>query len=331
MNETIQAEASVSREQFADCLNADLSSGNFFHTDAAKWEISAHMFSYSDDLLEKWLGWLSPRHGLWNDCLGYHVPEEWVEASRQCHQQVVPSVLGRPYDHQKYRHIDFYNGTDYLFQTLQGPSENILDFGAGYGRQSFLWTSLNSPVTYVAVDGIEGSYLLQNRVCQALPEVEFVDYVTDGESFSIPAKGHGKQIRHLPTWRLDLLPDDYFDLITCVQVLPELPGKLIRPLLDEFQRVIRPGGKLYIRDCEYWRPSHNVRIGRYLLEHGWRLAFKHPGIHTRDIHSVPRIWTHTAEDTSDLTSVRARLKQGLKAAYRNKLGIRDLMDLTLPK
>ncbi len=321
---------SLSTDAFAACLERDLTRGQFFHADAGKWSISAHMFRYRDGLLGEWLDWVSPKHAVWNAALGYDIPLEWVETSRRCHEAVVRRVLARPYESQKYRHIDFYNATDYLFQTLLGPSGKVLDFGAGYGRQAFLWTGLNERVAYAAIDGIEGSYLLQNRVFQSLPDMEFREYMGGPDGFSLPPDNRGKVIAHLPTWRMDLLPDGYFDLIVCCQVLQEIPGRLVQPILDCFRRVIRPGGKLYIRDVEWWRPSHRFRIGRYLLKQGWRLAFRHPGVDTRDIHSIPRIWTFTGEDTTEIASAWKTLRRSTRPMLRNRIGVRDLLDCMLP-
>lgn len=314
-DERASGSSCVTPAQFQARLREDISSGRaLLPGTSTQWPMSFQMQRYRDGMLADWLDWLAPQRSgstvVGEEKLGYPIPDSLIEASSSMHRIVVERLLNIRYDAKRFAHVDFHNATDYAFQTILGGAKHVLDFGAGYGRQAFLWTSRNASLTYVAVDGIEGPYVLQNRVFRCLTGVSLSDYIQEPSTFAVGAvEDDVRKVCHLPTWRLDLLPSGFFDLIICAQVLQELNGPLVRPLLDQFKRVIAPGGRLYIRDHEYYRPAHRFKIGKYLLRNGWRLAFRYPGIDKHDIHGIPRIWRYTGEDTSELLGLRSILKR----------------------
>ena len=70
----------------------------------------------------------------------------------------------------------------------------------------------------------------------------------------------------------DRLPfgDDEFDLVTCFDVIYQLDAKPARVAVREMNRVLKPGGLLFIREpaYEWMRGSHDLAIGtrhRYTL------------------------------------------------------------------
>jgi SAM-dependent methyltransferase len=70
----------------------------------------------------------------------------------------------------------------------------------------------------------------------------------------------------------ELLPfgSDQFDLVTCFDVIYQLPLERARAALSEMRRVLKPGGFLFVREPAYdWlRGSHDIAVGtchRYRL------------------------------------------------------------------
>ncbi|HLE57341.1 MAG TPA: class I SAM-dependent methyltransferase, partial [Rhodothermia bacterium] len=199
------------------------------------------------------------------------------------------------------RTIGTANAQDFQFpQVYPGPERqrigSMVDFGAGYGRQANLWVQRRPDLTYVSVDGIPLSYCLQHFYYSNLPS-ELRDYVVEPGEFSVRLNDPG--IYHLPTWRLDLLPSNSFDLVTCVQVLPELSRTMLDYALHNFHRVLKPGGALYIRDHDrQWRPGHGRNTNRVLSRLGFELEF-HPQVIDRvEIWGVPRVWRKYHPDVS---------------------------------
>jgi SAM-dependent methyltransferase len=195
-------------------------------------------------------------------------------------------------------HFDSYailNAQDYLFTHLYPTPDrqsikNVLDFGAGYGRHSNLFSRYVESLTYLAVDAIPLSYCLQNFSLQQM-ELPFYEYVGSADEFEISDDAPG--LYHLPTWRTDLLPENYFDVILCTQVLPELSPQLVSFIIMQFVKTLKSGGMLYIRDHEDRFNPSNINIAFLLAKAGFTLEFRPWVTDGDDIHGIPRIWRLT--------------------------------------
>ena len=208
--------------------------------------------------------------------------------------------------------IGRYNAQDFFFQNLvpapeRYPLERVLDFGAGYGRQANLWSQNEPALVYVGMDAVPLSYCLQHfYYAQLGPQLR--DYALDPQGFGIePTPG----LYHLPTWRTDLLRDDFFDMIACVQVLYEINGQLLKHMIEVFARVLKPGGRLYIRDSEGWQLSHSLPVDKLLRKHGFVLELRPHVVNLQDLHGIPRVWRKA--DPQVLAS-----EQGRASAHRRR-------------
>jgi SAM-dependent methyltransferase len=162
-----------------------------------------------------------------------------------------------------------YTVIDDRFETLTGqPIRTVLDFGSGIGRQVYLWGHRRQDARVYSVDEVESLYLLQAEAYRRLFGARAIEYFSETSFESRCAQAPADAVVHLPTWRLDAIPGASVDLALCIQVLPEIPGDAVRAVLRELRRVVRPDGLLYIRDKEFWAPTHALRIGRLLLEDG---------------------------------------------------------------
>ena len=189
--------------------------------------------------------------------------------------------------------VDHYNAEDYVFQNAypvprDKAVKRILDFGAGYGRQVNIWSQKAPDLVYCAIDAIENAYCCQNLYYALGGTLPVHEYMDGPGEFAI---GTEPGIYHLPTWRHDLIPDDFFDLVTCVQVLPELQEPLVRLLVEVFRRSLKIGGALYIRDHDLLcLPGHRLDLDRLLPQAGFRLEFRPYLKDFDEIHGIPRMW-----------------------------------------
>lgn len=240
-----------------------------------------------NDLL-LWFNWLK------NENSRSFIPKEHLDPLVEKMEKIdrkILSDLGLKYEENYYENIGVNSASDYLFQNAYIVPErrvvkNILDFGAGYGRQALMW-SQNPEILYCGVDAIPKSYLLQNLYYSKL-NCPFYDYMDDPDNFKIDHNKKG--IYHLPTWRLDLIESESFDLVSCVQVINELSYSLTVNVIKEFKRILKPGGALYIRDHENHKMVHGKSIDSLLLRSGFVLEYRPHISDSIDCHGVPRIW-----------------------------------------
>jgi SAM-dependent methyltransferase len=247
------------------------------------------------------------------DALIRPLVEASAERDRKCAQAV-----GIEVPTETLRTVGRYNAQDYLFQRLYPVPEHqtvraILDFGAGLGRTANLAFGApgNTTEFMVTVDGIPSTYLTQRLYFQGLG-LRFADYLdgaAEGMRFDVGELRRRCQLVHLPTWRMDLIPDASMDLVSCVQVLRELPQKLFVHAAAQFARILKPGGALYVRDHFQHHNPNQMPQDEVLLASGFVLEFRAQVRDRVDIHGIPRIWRRfdpNLYDTEDLIEKRRR-------------------------
>ncbi len=210
------------------------------------------------------------------------------------------------YDHSQ---VDVYNAQDFHYCASLVPNlGTVLDYGAGYGRQSFLFPTQIPGLKLFAVDAVEQTYMLQNWVFNklGLDLWEYLECFQDATGSRVSAfmgKSQESQVVHIPTWRNDLLPDDYFDLVMFVWCIYEMSEDAARHALETCMRVLKPGGYIYIRDNPH-EGSHSYAPERVLEEAGFRLAYYPWKADEKEIHGVPRLyrWTSQSENENDTFS-----------------------------
>jgi SAM-dependent methyltransferase len=305
--------------------------------DTRPWAPAGRQWAGFAETFIRVLAWYKPEISTFRD-LGWRLRPDAIERVADALQRLVTATGAdaslseqqrawlKAYD---VRPLAFYTAIDDRFETLtEQPIRTVVDFGSGIGRQAFLWSHLRADVKLYSVDAIESFYLLQSEAYRRLFGARLVEYFTEPAFDTALAASPADAVVHLPTWRLSAIPDASVDLLICVQVLQELSEPSVRYLLQEFRRVVRPGGLCYIRDKEFWMPAHKIRVGRALLSDGWRLVFRYPGDEGTEIAGVPRLWINAGDDTSKYFRLQARLKRAFLPSYSRSF--RSWRDLGLP-
>jgi hypothetical protein len=186
--------------------------------------------------------------------------------------------------------MDIRNAEDYRFQDLyprppRWQTRRVLDFHPGCARQLNIWCQEVPGLVYCAMESDEAAYVAQADYVRRANVLPVNDYVTDPRTFALREQAG---IYHLPTWRFDLLPPGFFDMIICVDVLPHLAPRLVRHMLPLFHRCLATGGGLYIRDDADAAFDHE--LDRTLSQLGFVLEFRPYLFPGEDIHGLPRLW-----------------------------------------
>jgi SAM-dependent methyltransferase len=263
-----------------------------------EWAKAYHRYNGPEDLL-RWMEWTSKNPQI------FFGDGSWLDENQRLAESRNRAIVGAIFPGQEYQYqqLDQTTALDYAFvnalpQPPRRKIQRILDFGAGFGRQVNLWWQKNPGLSFTGMDGIETAYCLQNLYYGFFTS-RVHEYATDPDRFQIAAD---EGIYHVPTWRHDLLPSGFYDLITCVQVLAEINETLVKHMLEVFARVLKPGGALYLRDHENrWQPAHKLNVDAILSEMGFRLEFRPDWVDARhdprveqgmqpDVHGIPRIW-----------------------------------------
>ena len=310
------------RARFQECREQDLRATperRFL----CRWEITRelHCWTGISDIL-RWISHIEIQsadlaHTSWT--LPYGAPElSLVERSAAFNNVVFKELFGK--QQVLHRNLDFYNMTDWVLQhayprPVDDRLERILDFGAGFGRQAALWLTSEKPTTYVAMDAVELPYVAQTHYLSN-SKFPLVEYLDDPGHFRIAEDGATARAFHLPAWRYDLLPSDFFDMIACVQVLPEIREDVLFHSLGLFRRILRPGGYLYIRDQApqdtwrpgAWMPGHAQIVPALLPSFGFRCEFAPQWRDGNDVHGLPQVWRRVDGPCPTPPTVRHRLK-----------------------
>lgn len=212
--------------------------------------------------------------------------------SASAHERILSGLDGVDYEPKLHAPQDVYNVQDFHYCTALGSGiRTVVDYGAGYGRQSFLFATELDGARYVAVDAIEQPYLVQRWVFERLGLARW-DYVDD------PDADHGSVDRalaertgafHLPSWRLDLLPDGCVDLVLFVWSLYEMSGEAARAAVAACRRLVRVGGYVYIRDMPH-SVSYRFDPERHLREGGFELLYTSRTIAGDELHGRQRLY-----------------------------------------
>lgn len=194
-----------------------------------------------------------------------------------------------------------YNAQDFLFQRSYPVPERskvrtLMDFGAGHGRMANLSLDkrlANRVDCLIAVDGIPSSYFTQAAYYDGLglKVWDYFEHFDEDLTPDIMASVLGEHdVVHIPTWRLDLVPDAAVDMVNCVQVLKELPAELVVFLMPQFTRVTTRSGAIYLRDhIQFHNPNH-MPIDTLLRREGFEIEFAPQVKDRKEIHGIPRIW-----------------------------------------
>jgi SAM-dependent methyltransferase len=208
-----------------------------------------HLTEYTDKSLIEWIsGTKGKKTNHWESPNGIDLSHMERFSNKKHHILVgdaVPEidVIGR----------DKRNVYDFFYTNLVTNQRNtVADIGAGYARNSFLF--LENGSNYICVDGIEKCYMMQKEILTKLYGNRVTDYLDNQDlkrkdiaDLLLEGAKTDPKIIHIPTWRLDLIPDECVDIVMFVFSLEEMPVKTARFCLDSSVRIASKKAIIYLR------------------------------------------------------------------------------------
>lgn len=177
-----------------------------------------------------------------------------------------------------------------------------VDMGPGLGSHA-IYSLRFFDSHYHGVEAIPYSYAAQRHFFRFLsPEPGAYFDLVEGENFGIMSDGEQKaqitrqeyRIRHVPSWKYQLLPDKSMDLVTGTWMLNEVSTSGIIWLLSNAMRVLKEGGYFYIRDSRLLKPKrHQLSYDDILEVLGFEKVIELDVTNRVNYFGVPRVYQKT--------------------------------------
>lgn len=245
----------------------------------------------------------------------FKLDEELIEKSHKFHQKILQLIFESDQisEYVSSGTGDFVNSLDYQLitettkDTRKDKIEKIMDFGAGYGREANLFTQHPDCKEYTIVEAIEDSYVVQSAYMKMAADKILNNYVFHESLLGdLNFTSDTKKLNHLLTFDMDLIPDEYFDLIICSNVLNEITEDAFVYVIKQIERTLKKGGILYIKDHRLGDQCGHQYYDYDVLESlNFALEYRPFVEDFKDIWTVPRIYRKYGDNKpSFLTPVK---------------------------
>ena len=187
-----------------------------------------------------------------------------------------------------------------MFSTKIGKQDRILDYGCGYGRSCAALIQKG----YTQVWGLDSSQAMIRRAAREVPAAHF---------------------QHLPSPQLPF-PDHSFEAVLLFAVLTCIPFDADQQqLIGELQRVLAPGGYLYISDLLLNDDARNQsRYHQYAEKYGNYGVFELPEgavcrHHTQEhFYALMQGQTPAWEQRFAVTTMNGNSARAIQMVWRNE-------------
>ncbi|MBI2600869.1 putative sugar O-methyltransferase [Candidatus Daviesbacteria bacterium] len=170
---------------------------------------------------------------------------------------------------------EFYSITNPLEKTKK---LRILEIGAGYGRLGYIFLNQLRDCSYCIIDIPPALFVAQKYLTKVFPREKFFHFRSFNSFKKVKKEFESARISFLNADRIELLPDNYFDLVINVSSLHEMTREQINNYFRQINRICR--GYFYTKQWRKSRTSDNNYIseGDYPRHARWNTIFQrqHP-------------------------------------------------------
>lgn len=131
--------------------------------------------------------------------------------------------------------------------------KQVFELGAGYGRNAYVFMKMNPGVKYIIADIPPALWVAQEYLSQCFPEKKIFRF-RDFKNFSeIKQDYEESDIVFLLSTQIEAVPQNSVDLCINISSLHEMRMDQIRYYMNQFDRLLKQGGYLYIKQ---WKVGH---------------------------------------------------------------------------
>ena len=154
----------------------------------------------------------------------------------------------------------------------------ILEIGAGYGRLAYIFLDQLVNASYCIIDIPPALFIAQKYLTEVFPKEKIFHFRSFKSFNKVKKEFELARIRFLSADQIELLPDNYFDLVINISSLHEMTREQIKNYISQIDRLCN--GYFYTKQ---WRRS-KISDNNYISEKDyprfadWRTIFhrQHP-------------------------------------------------------
>lgn len=170
---------------------------------------------------------------------------------------------------------EFYSITEFLGKT---NNLQILEIGAGYGRLAYIFLNQLRNCSYSIIDVPPALFVAQKYLSSVFPKEKIFRFRTFKSFKQVKNEFESARIRFLNADQIELLPDNYFNLVINISSLHEMTREQIKHYIRQINRLCH--GYFYTKQWRKSRIADNSYIGErdYPRFARWKTIFhrQHP-------------------------------------------------------
>lgn len=151
---------------------------------------------------------------------------------------------------------------------------SIIEIGGGYGRlaEAFLRGGIFNSIHYLLVDVTPGSLMYSYLYLKSQHPNLSIGAYFNGDKYS-----SNFDCYIMPSWHLDKIVPKTFDISINVESMQEMEQEQVDYYINQFDRVTKPGGLVYLSNSKVY-----VFKGKWNIPKYWKKLFDE---------NTPRSWT----------------------------------------
>lgn len=163
---------------------------------------------------------------------------------------------------------------DSITRPLNKKVGSIMEIGAGYGRNAFVFLNLRPQSKYIIVDIPPALYISQRYLSSQFPHLTIFEYRNFKSFIEIEKEFNNSQLIFLMPWQLGMIPDKSIDVFVAIDSLHEMKYNTIQYYFSAADRITR---SYFYFKC--WKSTDNrldnvtLREDNYPIPPNWRRIY----------------------------------------------------------